>query len=133
VVLTDQLEPSLAITGRLLYGQVSDAASDGFESVAQQQLFSLEEIVGMVSALVGPPIEEQGSRVLYMGQELELLQPVSIGDHLDAVLEIVERRPGTRGGERVTASFSVNRHGEPDRMVAWGNAVFLVMEVQGER
>ncbi len=129
-VSTDQLEPDTAITGRILYGEVGpkwDAAQ--FSSRAEQQLFSLEEAIGVISALVGLSVQAAGGRVLYMGQELQLQGLLSPGDELAVQAEIVDRQPGKRMGERTTAAVRVSHSdGEP---IAAGESIVLYLELAG--
>lgn len=127
VVTTDQLQPDLAITGRLLYGVMGEAHDPSFYSLAQQQLYSLEEAAGMISALLGLGVEEDGRRVLLIVQHLELLGVITVGDILEAAAEITDRRP-SGAGERVTARIGIVRTNADGQLVAWGDATFLVME-----
>lgn len=72
-VMSEDVEPGLAITGRILYGSLDEAYDAAtFASAAEQQLFSLEEIIGLLSALIGLWVQGEGGRVLYMGQELTI-------------------------------------------------------------
>ncbi len=129
-VSTDQLEPDTAITGHILYGEVGaewDAAR--FSSRAEQQLFSLEEAIGAISALVGLSVQAAGGRVLYMGQDLRLQGLLSTGDELAVQAEIVDRQPGKRLGERTTEAVRASHSdGEP---IAAGESIFLYLELAG--
>jgi acyl dehydratase len=127
LVTTDQLQPDLAITGRIRYGSVADSHDMSFYSVAEQQLYTLEEAAGMISALLGLGAEAEGERVLLMAQRLELLEIVSIGDTIEATAEIKERMPSGQG-ERLTVDLGVVRHGPGGRLVAWGDATFLLVK-----
>lgn len=131
VVTTDQLQPDLAITGHILYGAVSDDYDlSDFSSLAEQQLFSLEEAIGLISATIGLSVQESGGRVLYMGQALQLEGLASLGSELVATGEVVERRAGRRLGERVTARVAVGgARGIPGKPLASGESIFLWMEV----
>lgn len=126
LVMTDQFEPNLAISGQLLYGPVLPGGDpERFISLAEQQLFTLEESIGLVSALIGPWVQESGAWVLYMGQKLELLSLVSPGDTLDASGEILERQPHKRGGERIRLGITVRAN---ESAVASGDSLFLYTE-----
>jgi acyl dehydratase len=123
VVTTDQLQPDLAITGRLLYGVVAETHDRSFYSLAEQQLYSLEEAACMVSALIGVGCDDDGKRVLMTQQRLELVETVTLGDTLQAALEVTGRIQ-TSAGERVTATVGVL--GAAERLIAWGEVTFLV-------
>jgi acyl dehydratase len=125
VVTTNQLQPDLAITGRLLYGAVAERHDAAFSSLAEQQLYSLEEAAGMISALIGVGCEEDGKRVLVTGQRLELMELVSIGDTLQVAVEIAARTE-SGPGERVTATVGVMREGQGGQLVAWGEVTCLI-------
>jgi acyl dehydratase len=126
LVTTDQLQPDLAITGRIRYGDVARSHDISFYSVAEQQLYTLEECAGMISALLGLGAEAEGERVLLMSQRLELLETVSIGDTIEGVAEIKDRVSSSQG-DRVTVDVGVIRHGDGARLVAWGDATFLLV------
>lgn len=126
VVTTDQLQPDLALTGRLHYGTVSERHDPAFSSPAEQQLYSLEEAAGMASALIGLGAEQDGLRALLIGQRLDLLEPVAVGDDLQVATEIVNRAV-TGSGERVTANVGVVRRGPREGLVALSEVtVFLL-------
>jgi len=129
-VSTDQLEPNTAIAGHIMYGAVGTAwDADQFSSTAEQQLFSLEEAIGVVSALIGLSVQAAGGRVLYMGQQLQLQGLLSPGDELAVQAEIVDRQPGKRMGERTTATVRASHSGgEP---IAAGESIFLYLELAG--
>ena len=127
-VRTEGSRSHAAILGRILVGALAEAhGAEHFVSVQEQQLFSLEQAIGLVSALIGSSIESIGGRVLYMGQRLELEGLVSIGDHLEASTAVVARRPGRRTGERVTTRVEV-RDRTADVRIAHGESYFLYMD-----
>lgn len=127
-VNTDQLEPALAISGKLLYGSgPGDYDADTFASRSEQQLFTLEEAIGVVSALLGLGVQESGGRVLYMSQSLRLQGLVSLGDTLEAVGEVVNREPGRRVGEKVTVRVVVTS-ARAGTTVASGESLILYSE-----
>lgn len=122
-VMTDQLEPRCAISGELLYGELLDGHDpDTFFSLHEQQLFSLEEAVGLVSALLGMWVQESGGRVLYMSQSLELLGLVSPGDKLQAQGEIASRELGKRVGEKIMVHVTVS---SGEKVIASGESRIL--------
>lgn len=129
-VMSEKVEPGLAITGRILYGSLAepyDAAT--FASLAEQQLFSLEESIGLLSALIGLWVQGEGGRVLYMGQELTVGGLVTVGDTLHATGAIVESRPGKRLGWRTTTRITVDAERQDSHIpVATGESIFLYME-----
>jgi acyl dehydratase len=123
VVTTDQLQPDLAITGRLLYGTVAETHDPSFYSLAEQQLYSLEEAACLLSALIGVGCDEDGLRVLMTQQRLELVDTITLGDTVQAALEVTARVQ-TSAGERVSATVGVL--GAKERLIAWGEVTFLV-------
>lgn len=129
-VMSEDVEPALAITGHILYG-VLDEAYDAatFASVAEQQLFSMEETIGLLSALIGLWIQGEGRRVLYMGQELTIGGLVTVWDTLHGTGAMVESRPGKRVGWRTTARVTVDAERQGSHTpVASGDSIFLYME-----
>jgi acyl dehydratase len=130
VVTTDQIEPRLAITGHIRYGELADGYDDErFRNLAAQQLFSMEEVISAISALVGVGVQEAGARALYMGQSLELGSLVQVGDRLEVSAEVVDRAV-SRAGERTTIGVSVLARREGDTVsIASGHSTILVMSV----
>jgi len=124
-VTSDQFEPNLAINGKIVYGPIWQGHdSRAFVSLAEQQLFTLEEAIGVVSALIGSWAQDSGGRALYRGQRLELRSLLSSDDTLVATGEVVDRRPGHRIGERITARIMVAST-RTDATIASGESVFL--------
>lgn len=127
-VTTDQLQPDLAIVGHMLYGDVAEHPDGAFRSLAEQQLFSIEEVLGGMSAMLGMSVEAAGARVLYMGQQLGLSGLVQVDDRLDIVGEVVSRKP-SRHGERIAADVRVTHTVDGHtRLVATGETLFLYIE-----
>jgi hypothetical protein len=129
-VMSEDVEPALAITGRILYGALDEAYDAAtFASAAEQQLFSLEETIGLLSALLGLWIQGEGGRVLYMGQELVIGGLVTVWDTLHATGAIVESRPGKRLGWRTTSRITVDAERQGSHIpIASGESIFLYME-----
>ncbi len=129
-VLSEEVEPGLAITGRILYGTLDepyDAAT--FASLGEQQLFSLEETIGLLSALIGLWVQGEGGRVLYMGQELSIGGLITVWDNLHATGAIVESRAGKRLGWRTTTRVTVDAERQDSHIpVATGESIFLYIE-----
>ncbi|MBV9281252.1 MAG: hypothetical protein JOZ41_14325 [Chloroflexi bacterium] len=114
-----------AISGQLLYGSIpDDGGSELFTSPAEQQHFTLEEAMSLVSALIGLWGQDAGVRMLYMSQTLRLQALLARGETLEATGEIVERRPGRRRGERARARVSLSVAGS-GREIASGESTFL--------
>jgi acyl dehydratase len=125
-VTTDQLEHRCAISGQLLYGTVLNGHyPDIFFSLPEQQLFSLEEAVGLVSALLGMWVQESGGRALYMSQSLELGGLVSVGDTLEAMGDVARREPSKRVGEKIAVDVLVRSR---EKLIASGESLILYGE-----
>jgi hypothetical protein len=131
-VMSDALEPGLAITGRILYAPLEEPYdADTFTGLAEQQLFTLEESIGLLSALIGLWVQGVGGRVLYMGQETVLGGLLRVGDRLHAAGTIEAGIPGRRGGIRTTTRATLDRErGGGHEPVASGESIFLYMDLE---
>jgi hypothetical protein len=127
-VTTDQLEPPLAISGTLLYGTVPEAQDDrSFVSRPERQLFSLEETIGLLSAMLGVGVQESGGRVLYMSQSLELHGLITVGERLKAVAGVAAREPGKRLGEKISFKVAVS-DADSGKDIVSGESLILYAE-----
>ncbi|MDQ2744887.1 MAG: hypothetical protein M3Z66_21690 [Chloroflexota bacterium] len=128
-------EPSLAITGQVLYGSISDTYDAArFANLGEQQLFSLEEAIGILSALIGLWVQGEGGRVLYMGQELVIGGLVEVWDRIEADGAIVASQPGKRAGRRTTTRVTVSADRQGAHLpIANGESILLYLEHQAAR
>jgi acyl dehydratase len=125
LVTTDQFQPNLAVTGAIEYGEITAFADPSFSSLAEQQLYGLEEAAGLVSATIALGVQAEGLRVLLMGEEVRLVEVTAIGDQLQSVVEI-QTRSKSRMGEKIEATITVVRQNSGRAtLVAWADVTCM--------
>jgi 3-hydroxybutyryl-CoA dehydratase len=74
---------------------------------------------GLISAVLGNKLPGPGA--IYLGQQLEFLAPVFIGDTITATVEVTAWRP-----EKGIITLKTDAYNQADKQIVTGKAVLLV-------